>query len=107
MARRATGAQSEPLDQVIRSLGQEELAEVVLGAAERHDDVAAAVRLVAARSGDDLVALRGEVDHALRTRRFLGYWEASGRAHVNLRLAVPERPGVSGRCCATARPGLA
>jgi hypothetical protein len=76
MVRRAPGRQPEPIDQVISSLSQEELAEVVLAAAERHDDVAATVRFVAARSADDLVALQREVDHALRTRRFLGYWEA-------------------------------
>jgi len=50
--------------------------DVVLGAVEQHDDVAAAVRLVASRSSDDLAALRDEVDRGLRTRRFLGYWEA-------------------------------
>lgn len=50
--------------------------EVVLSAAERHEDVEHALRLVAARSAGDVGALRAEVDRALRMRRFLGYWEA-------------------------------
>jgi hypothetical protein len=74
--RRVAAGRSEPIDQLIKSLSQEELVEVVLGAVEQHDDVAAAVRLVASRSSDDLAALRHEVDRGLRTRRFLGYWEA-------------------------------
>jgi hypothetical protein len=65
----------EPLAKVVASLTREQLADVVLDAADRHDDVARAVRLVAARSKGDLGALRSEVDRGLRTRRFLGYWE--------------------------------
>jgi hypothetical protein len=65
-----------PIDQLIGSLSPEQLAEVVLDAAERHEDVESAVRLAVARSMDDLGALRAEVDRALRTRRFLGYREA-------------------------------
>jgi hypothetical protein len=98
MARRAAGAEPQPVDQLIKSLDREELGEIVLGAAERHDDVEAAVRLVAARSSGDLVALRSEVDHALRTRRFLGYWDAMEWARAaspvvaELELAVHTRP---------------
>jgi hypothetical protein len=66
----------ESVAEVVASLTREQLADVVLRAADRHDDVARAVRLVAARSKGDLVALRSEVDPALRTRRFLGYWES-------------------------------
>jgi hypothetical protein len=66
----------KPVEELIVSLTREQLADVVLDAADRHDDVARAVRLVVARSTGDLVALRSEVDGALRTRRFLGYWEA-------------------------------
>jgi hypothetical protein len=65
----------KPVAELIASLTREQLADVVLDAADRHDDVARAVRLVVARSTGDLVALRSEVDRALRTRRFLGYWE--------------------------------
>jgi hypothetical protein len=66
----------KPVDELIASLTRDQLADVVLDAAGRHDDVLRAVRLVVARSTGDLVALRGEVDGALRTRRFLGYWES-------------------------------
>jgi hypothetical protein len=75
--RKVSRKQSEkPVGELIASLTREQLADVMLDAADRHDDVARAVRLVVARSTGDLVALRREVDLALRTRRFLGYWEA-------------------------------
>jgi hypothetical protein len=75
--RKASRKESEkPVDELIASLTRDQLADVVLDAAGRHDDVLRAVRLVVARSTGDLVALRGEVDGALRTRRFLGYWES-------------------------------
>ena len=70
----------------------------MLGAVKRHDHVEAAVRLVAARSNGDLGALRSEVDHALRTRRFLGDWEAMEWARAaspviaELELAAHTRP---------------
>lgn len=76
MPRRAAGRRSiEPLAELISSLALEDLAEVVANAAERHEDVARAVRLVAARSQRDGSALKKEVDRALRTRRFLDYWQ--------------------------------
>lgn len=65
----------EPLADVVASLTREQLADVVLDAADRHEDVARAIRLVAARSKGDVGALRTEVDRALRSRRFLGYWD--------------------------------
>ena len=65
----------EPLADVVASLTREQLADVVLDAADRHEDVARAVRLVAARSKGDLGTLRTEVDRALRSRKFLGYWD--------------------------------
>ena len=65
-----------PLDRLVESFTHEELVDVVLDAAERHDDVARAVRLAAARKAGDLGALRREVDRALRTRRFLDYWKS-------------------------------
>jgi hypothetical protein len=73
----------EPLADVVASLTREQLADAVLDAADRHDDVARAVRLVAARAKGDLGTLRTEVDRALRTRRFLGYGKAwSGRGRL-------------------------
>jgi hypothetical protein len=60
----------------VASFTREELVEVVLDAAERHDDVARAVSLAAARKTGDVGALRREVDRALRTRRFLDYWQS-------------------------------
>jgi hypothetical protein len=63
------------LDRLVESFTREELVEVVLDAAERHDDVARTVRLAIARKQGDLGALRAEVDGALRTRRFLDYWK--------------------------------
>lgn len=98
MARRVAAGQSQPIEQLIKSLRQEELAEVVLSAAERHDDVETAVRLVAARSNEDSGVLRSQVDRTLRTRRFLGYWEAMEWARAanpvvaELELAVHTRP---------------
>jgi hypothetical protein len=65
----------QPIAEVVASLTREQLADVVFDAAGRHEDVARAVRLVAARAKGDLGTLRTEVDRALRTRRFLGYWE--------------------------------
>jgi hypothetical protein len=77
MPRRTAGRRpKEPLAELIAALTREELAEVVSNAVERHKDVAGAVRLVAARSQHDLAALQKEVDRALRTRRFLDYWQS-------------------------------
>lgn len=64
------------LDQVVEQLTARELREVVMWAAEWHEDVERRVRLIAARSSGDLRALRTEVDRGLRTRRFLGYRES-------------------------------
>jgi len=76
VSRKASRKEPEkPVVELIASLTREQLAGVVVDAADRHEDVARAVRLVVARSTGDLVALRNEVDRALRTRRFLGYYE--------------------------------
>jgi hypothetical protein len=64
------------LDRVVEQLTAGELREVVIWAAEWHEDVERRVRLTAARSSGDLRALRAEVDRGLRTRRFLGYRES-------------------------------
>jgi hypothetical protein len=56
MARRHAAGEPGPIDQLINSLSQEELAEVVLKAVERNDDVEVAVRLLAVRANGDLGA---------------------------------------------------
>jgi uncharacterized Zn finger protein len=61
------------LEELLRSLDAAQLREVVAAAAERHEDVERAVRLLAARSTGELAQLRTEVDRGLRTRRFLDY----------------------------------
>jgi hypothetical protein len=63
----------EPLDRLVKSLTREQLVEVVVDAADWHDDVARAIRLAAARNDFGLAVLRREIDRALRTRRFLDY----------------------------------
>lgn len=65
------------LGEVVRDLSIKLLREVVVSAADRHDDVERHVRLAAARVEGDLAQLRVEVDRGLRTRRFLGYRESS------------------------------
>lgn len=89
-----------PLDQLIESLGKDELAEVVAAAADRHDDVERSLRMVAARADGDLAALRDAVDRGLRTRRFLDYhesgtWAQAARPIVtelrNLEATAPSR----------------
>ena len=73
-AERARRQAEEPLDGLVNSFARDQLAELILDAAARHEDVARAVRLAAARRDGDLGVLRKEVDRALRTRRFLDYW---------------------------------
>jgi hypothetical protein len=88
----------EPLDRLVDSLTREQLVEVVVDAAEWHDDVARAIRLAAARNDFGLAVLRREIDGALRTRRFLDYtesmeWAQAGRPVVReLELAVRNAP---------------
>src|SRR5829696_9352501 len=74
-------ARSEPpIEQLIAGLTADQLREVVSAAVDRHGDVERQVRLIAARAAGDLAQLRAEVDHGLRTRRFLGYRESAGWA---------------------------
>jgi hypothetical protein len=73
---RTVGRSETPVAELVGSLSIEQLAEVVSPAADRHEDVERAVRLVVARASGDLRVLRGEVDRGLRTRRFLGYRES-------------------------------
>lgn len=88
----------EPVDRLVESFTREQLVEVVVDAAERHEDVARTVRLAAARKDGDLGVLRREVDGALRTRRFLDYgasmeWARAGRpVAAELGLAVRAAP---------------
>lgn len=62
---------------LVRDLSPEALREIVVYAADWHDDVERHVRLATAREDGDLTELRTEVDRGLRTRRFLGYRESS------------------------------
>ena len=71
MATRTKGRSQAPVGELVTSLSVEQLREVVSAAAEHHEDVERAVRLIAARGSDDLGVLRAEVDRGLRTRRFL------------------------------------
>ncbi|MDQ2759094.1 MAG: hypothetical protein M3Y17_01315 [Actinomycetota bacterium] len=74
--RKARSEAEVGLDRVVEQLAAGELREVLVWAAEWHEDVERRVRLTAARSSGDLRALRAEVDRGLRTRRFLGYRES-------------------------------
>lgn len=76
-AKRTRRQTEQPLDRLVDSFTRQQLIELVLDAAERNDDVARGVRLAAARRDGDLQALRREVDHSLRTRRFLDYWAST------------------------------
>jgi hypothetical protein len=82
VATRTKGRSQAPVGELVASLEVEHLREVVSAAAERHEDVERAVRLIAARDNDDLTVLRAEADRGLRTRRFLPYAESSGWAHA-------------------------
>lgn len=75
-ARRDVGSEAS-VAELIAALSTAQLREVVSAAADRHNDVARAVRLIAARTGGGLEALRAEVDRGFRTRRFLGYRESN------------------------------
>jgi hypothetical protein len=76
MARRARSEPEVGLEQLVDALPAEELREVLVWAAQWHEEVERRLRLMAARSSGDLAQLRVEVDRGLRTRRFLGYRES-------------------------------
>jgi hypothetical protein len=82
MPRRARTQPETPVEQLLEAISNEELRDVVLWAAQWHEDVERRLRLVAARSNGDLTELRVEVDRALRTRRHLGYRESDEWAHA-------------------------
>ena len=98
MPSRTAGRSETPVAELVGSLSIEQLREVVSAAADRHDDVERAVRLVAARASGDLGVVRAEVDRGLRTRRFLGYregieWARAARPIVaELEAAVSTAP---------------
>ena len=79
---RASRQPRVPIDELIGSLGRDDLADVVAAAADRHEDVERMLRMVAARADDDLSALRDVVDRGLRTRRFLEYRESRAWAQA-------------------------
>lgn len=77
---RAPRSGPEELDVLIARLDPEDLRVIVGKAAERHEDVARAIRLAATRGSGDLSQLRAEIDRGLRTTRYLGYRESGGWA---------------------------
>ncbi len=92
------GRERRDLGVLVRDLSPEVLRELVVCAADWHDDVERHVRLAAAREAGDLTELRAQVDRGLRTRRFLGYRESSEWARAarpvveELRLVAASSP---------------
>lgn len=89
MSPRARRPDDDDLGSVIAGLDADDLREIVAKAAERHEEVARAVRLTAGRSSGDLGQLRAEIDQGLRAGRFLGYYE-SRRWAADVRPIVEE-----------------
>ena len=77
---RASRLGPEELEALIEKLDPEDLRVIVGKAAERHEDVARAVRLAATRGSGDLSQLKAEIDRGLRTSRYLNYRESGGWA---------------------------
>jgi hypothetical protein len=69
--------QEERWDAVVARLDDVTVRRLLVGAAERNEGVARAVRLVAADSTERIAVLKAEVDRGLRTRRYLDYRESS------------------------------
>ena len=92
------GRERRDLGVLVRDLSPDVLCEIVVSAADRHDDVERHVWLAAAREEGDLTELRAEIDRGLRTRRFLGYRESSEWARAarpvveELRLVAASSP---------------
>jgi hypothetical protein len=76
MSPRAPRRRPHDLEILIGKVDPDELREIVGKAADRHEDVARAIRLAASSRSGDLSQLRKEVDGGLRTSRFLGYYES-------------------------------
>lgn len=69
-----------PLAAAVERLDEESVRQLLMAAAEQHEDVSQAVRLAAADDDDRLAVLRAAVDDRLRTRRHLDYWASSAWA---------------------------
>jgi len=95
VASRTAGRSETPLSELVASLSTQQLREIVSAAVDHHDDVARAVRLVAARATGNLGQLRTEVDGGLRTRRFLGYRESMEWARAARPIVVELEAAVS------------
>lgn len=70
----------EPVAVAVARLDDLVARQLLVNAAEWHEDVMRAVRLAAADSSDRLVVLSAAVDDGLRTRRHLDYWGSSSWA---------------------------
>jgi hypothetical protein len=81
MSPRASRPGPDDLEILIGKVDPDDLRQIVGKAAERHEDVARAVRLATSPASGDLSQLRAEIDRGLRTSRFLGYYESRGWAH--------------------------
>jgi len=80
MVARKPAPDAMPLTTAVERLDDERTRQLLMTAAEQHDDVARAVRFAAADDGDRLAVLRAAVDDRLRTRRHLDYWASSAWA---------------------------
>jgi hypothetical protein len=80
MSPRSSRGGPDDLDALIETADPEYPQLIVGKAAERHEDVARAVRLGATRGSGDLSQLRAEIDRGPRTIRYLGYRESGGSA---------------------------
>jgi hypothetical protein len=80
VSHRGRGAGPASLDALVANLDPDDLRAIIGKAAERHEEVARAVRLAASRGAGDLAQLRAEIDRGLRTNRYLGYRESGGWA---------------------------
>jgi hypothetical protein len=76
MSPRSPGRQPNELEILIGKVDPDDLRKIVGTAAERHEDVARAVRLAASPRSADLSQLRAEIDGGLRSSGFLGYYES-------------------------------
>lgn len=72
--------ENERWDETVARLDSDEVRRLLVGAAERSEDVARAVRLAAANSSERISVLKAEIDRGLRTRRYLDYRESSSWA---------------------------
>jgi hypothetical protein len=77
VARTGRDDEDASAEDLVGELDDDAIRRLLVAAAESHGDVARAVRLATAGAADRLGVLRAEVDRGLRTRRYLGYREAS------------------------------